>query len=293
MSYYWSEMVSFFKEVGSVILSFRFADLLDILLVAFIIYHIINLIRETRAALLFKGLLLVGVAYVIIYCLNMQASKFIFQKLLVNIILVLVVLFQPEIRHALESVGRSNISLANIFNRNDEQPDNSEIKKSIIEIVRACVDMSGKKIGALIVFERETPLGEIINTGTEIDATVSRELIGNIFYPKSPLHDGAAIIRAGKLKAASCILPLTGNNSISSDLGTRHRAAIGISEESDAIILVVSEETGDISIAQSGKLERNVSDGVIMERLAEALVQTDTSDEKKGVFSKLFGRGSR
>ncbi len=293
MSEYLKGISNFIREVGSVIQSFRIADLLDIILVAFIIYSIIKLIRETRAALLFKGLLLVGVAYVIIYCLNMQVSKFIFQRLFTNIIIVLFVLFQPEIRHALENVGRSNISLANIFNRNEEQPDISEIKKAIIEIVRACSDMSSKKIGALIVFEKETPLGEIIQTGTEIDATVSRELIGNIFYPKSPLHDGAVIIRAGRIKAASCILPLTENHSISSDLGTRHRAALGMSEESDAVILVVSEETGCISIAKNGRLQRDVSDGIIMEKLTEELVNTASAYNRKTVISRLFGRGSR
>ncbi len=289
---YLNEVVAFFKEMGAVILSFRPADVLDILLVAFIIYSLIKLIRETRASQLFKGLLLVGLAYVIIYLLNMQVSKFIFTKLLTNIILVLVVLFQPEIRRVLENVGRSNISAFNFFSRSDDTIHNAEIRRSIIEIVRACVDMSNKKIGALIVFECNTPLGEIIKTGTELDANVSRELIGNVFYPKSPLHDGAAIIREGRLQAASCILPLTSNNSISSELGTRHRAAIGMSEESDAIIIVVSEETGFISIVKDGKITRDVSDGILMEKLTAELTDDENKREKKGL-SRLFNRSGK
>lgn len=265
-------MAEFFTKVGSIFTTYSFlSDTLDIIFLAFILYSLIKIIRDSRALMLAKGLVLLAVVYLIVYLCNMQASTFIFGKIFENILVILVIIFSPEIRSALEKVGSSRISDITIFK-------NKEIQKAILyndrttaminSVCRACADMSDKKIGALIIFENKTPLGEVISTGTVIDAKISSELIGNIFYPKAPLHDGGAVVRENRLYAAGCILPLTSNNNdVSSRLGTRHRAAIGMSENSDAIVVVVSEETGYISVASHGKLRENVSDGEVREFL--------------------------
>ncbi|MCQ2463598.1 MAG: diadenylate cyclase CdaA, partial [Clostridia bacterium] len=217
--------------------------------------------------------------------LNMQASSYIMSRLFKDIVLVLIFLFQPEIRHALESVGRSRFSGAGFLSSVRDGLSDNDIPQAIEHICKACSDMSDKKIGALIVYEKETMLGEIISTGSTLDAVVSAEMIENIFYPKAPLHDGAAIIRGNRVAAAGCILPLT-DNSLSSELGTRHRAAVGMSEKCDAAIIVVSEETGGISLAMSGRLKRNISDGQLRELLTNYLVEHDKNG-KKGL-KRLF-----
>jgi diadenylate cyclase len=218
----------------------------------------------------------------------MQSSIYLFRKIFDNIIIILIIIFHPEIRNALESIGRS--SLTNIFIFPGKSSDKSILsnernRKAITAVYKASSDMSDNKIGALIVFEKNTPLGEIVETGTVIGAEISQEIIGNIFYPKSPLHDGAAIIRDGNLYAAGCILPLTENKELSSQLGTRHRAALGMSEQSDAMIVVISEETGAISIAHKGVLYRDISDGALREQLSEYLIE-----DKKGTQENLFKR---
>lgn len=278
--------MDFFEKIFNIILSFRFNDVLDILLVTIIIYSAIKLLRETKAIQLVKGLVLIGIVYIIILGLNMKASIFLFQSIFSNIVLVLLILFQPEIRHIFESLGRSNFTKKIPFFSNNATSVKSiaDTKKMITSLCKACAGMSDKKIGALIVIEREALLGEITNTGTIVDAVVSEELIGNIFYPKSPLHDGAAVLRNNRVYAAGCILPLTQNSDLSKELGTRHRAALGISEESDALIIVVSEETGYISVAFKGELTRNISDGDLREFLLKYLVDdgsTDVSVKKK------------
>ena len=250
-------------EIGKAILSFNsISDILDVLLVAFVIYSAIKLIRETRAIQLAKGFALLLVIYAVVSLLRMQVSTYMFSMVFSDILLVLVVIFSPEIRHALESVGRSSVSNFNFFGfKNSEELRRQEQLRAMVNgVTKACADMSDKKIGALMVFEKESILGEIIQTGTRVDAEVSAELIGNIFYPKAPLHDGAAVLRDARVCAAGCILPLT-KNQVSSELGTRHRAAIGMSEQSDALIVVVSEETGSISVAHKGTLKRGLLKG--------------------------------
>lgn len=282
----------FFSEIGNAILGFNsFADVLDVLLVAFVIYGAFKLIRETRAIQLAKGFLLLIVLYAVVYFLNMQVSSYIFSVLFSNILLVLVIVFSPEIRHALESVGRSSVSNFNFFGfKNSDSLRRQEAYTSMIHAVtKACADMSDKKIGALMVFEKESILGEIISTGTHVDAEISAEMLGNIFYPKAPLHDGAAIIRDNRICAAGCILPLTQNHEVSSELGTRHRAAIGMSEQSDAIIVVVSEETGAISVAFKGNLNRNLSSGDLRELLTECFIKPESDDESR-LVKLLKGR---
>lgn len=283
----------YFEQVKRAIFSFNtIGDLLDILLVAFVIYSGIKLIRETRAIQLAKGVILLAVLYFAVSLLDMETSKYILSLVFGNLLIILVIIFSPEIRHALESVGRSSVSNINLFNlkNRDETAVQEQIKNSINSVCRACSDMSDKQIGALIVLEKETKLGEIAKTGTMLDATVTTELICNIFFPKAPMHDGAVIIKEGRVVSAGCILPLTGHNNISSELGTRHRAAIGMSESSDAIIVIVSEETGAISVAEKGRLKRDISGGDLREILTKAFVKENDKDNSK--IKKIF-RGNK
>lgn len=276
-------------EIGNAVLGFNsISDVLDVLLVAFVIYSIIKLIRETRAIQLAKGFVLLVILYAAVYLLKMQVSSYMLSIVFSNILIVLVVIFSPEIRHALESVGRSSVSNFNFFGfKNSAELRRQEDFLAMINAVtKACADMSDKKIGALMVFERNTILGEIINTGTHIDAEISEEMLGNIFYPKAPLHDGAAIIRNARICAAGCILPLTQNHDVSSELGTRHRAAIGMSEQSDALIVVVSEETGGISVAMKGNLKRDLSSGDLRETLTKNFIKSENAEDNR--FKKLL-----
>lgn len=272
-----------FEQIKRALLSFDgISDLLDVILVAFVIYSGIKLIRETRAFQLAKGVILLAGIYLVVTLFEMRASEFILSFIFTNLLMILVVIFAPELRHALESMGRSSVSVFNIFKNRDETELQENIKNSINSVCRACTDMSDKQIGALIVFEKETLLGEISKTGTNLDAKVTTELIGNIFFPKAPMHDGAVIIKDGRVVSAGCILPLTGKNDVSSELGTRHRAAIGMSETSDAIVIVVSEETGAISVAKKGYLNRDISVGDLREILNKNL-----TDENNGDSSRL------
>lgn len=282
---------SAFSNIGAVFADFRFNDFLDICFVAFLIYNVIKLIRETRTGQLVKGLVLLGVVYFLVTILGMQATGYLFSALFRDVILVLIVVFQPEIRHIIEAVGRSKIKgLSGIHARNAQIRYNEETTVMIGEICKACAEMSDRKIGALIVLEKETPLNEVIETGTPVDAKISEELLGNVFYPKAPLHDGAAVIRENRLCAAGCILPLTQHHgAVSSALGTRHRAAIGMSEQSDAVMVVVSEETGYISVAKDGRLRRNISDGELREVLCDELLLKET-EETTSALKSLLGR---
>ncbi len=278
----------FFYEIKNAILSFNgISDILDILFVALIIYGALILIRDTKAIQLAKGFVLIWIVYAIVSLLKMQASSYIFSLFFPNLFLILIVIFTPEIRHALESVGRS--SFVNIVKGNDKTKKYEPVSRMINSVCRSCAEMSDKKIGALIVFERGSLLGQIIETGTRIDAEPSVEMIENIFFPKAPLHDGAMIIKDRRICAAGCILPLTANTNINSALGTRHRAAIGMSEQSDALVVVVSEETGTISVAEKGNLKRNLSDGDLRELLTETFIPAD-NDEKRIFKSFIKGR---
>ena len=225
-------------------------DVLDILIVAFILYKVIGFIRETRAEQLAKGLIIFIAATLLSEWLELYTLHWILSGTMTVGLIALVVIFQPELRRGLEYLGRSKIPT--VFN----QVDKDEAKHIINEFVKAIENMSSSRTGALIVIERETLLNEIVETGTVIDAAISEQLIGNIFYEGSPLHDGALIVRGDRLRAAGCVLPLTQNKELSKELGTRHRAGIGITENSDALVIIVSEETGVISIAQNGKLTR-------------------------------------
>ncbi len=259
--------------------SFNFlTDTLDILLVTYLIYLAIKFLRQTRAAPLIKGLLFVFGVTLLANLLKMNVTSFIISSLLEFGILALIIIFQPELRALLERVGRGNVTkISTIFTPESEQKA-AAMREQAQMIVDAMIDMSRTKTGALVVIEGSTRLGDIIKSGTVIDAAISTELIMNVFYPKSPLHDGALILRGERMVAAGCVLPLTQNVSLSRELGTRHRAAIGMSEAADCLVLVVSEETGKISTAQNGVLIRNL-DSI---SLCDAIYHHIHAEEEKG-----------
>ncbi len=275
-------MTAFFHWVGEnfmkLVSMVHWYDILDIVLVALVFYYCIRLFTRTRSIHLVRGFVFLGLFYFIVSALNMSTTSFLFSRLFSDIVLVIVLLFQPEFRRAIESFGRGDFTKFTLFSRYSSLM-REETQQSISALVKAAVNMSDSKVGALIVLEGKSPLGEIIATGSEIDAKISEPLVENIFYPKSPLHDGAMVIRNNRVKAAGCILPLT-QNDLSRELGTRHRAAVGMSEASDALIIVVSEETGAISVAQGGTLRQRLTSGDLLESLNTFLISDDEKSTK-------------
>ncbi|MCQ2471717.1 MAG: diadenylate cyclase CdaA [Clostridia bacterium] len=269
-------------RLGALFKSYNFVlDTIDILIVAFVIFLLIRFLRESRALYVIKGMILILVTYFFVKLLGMQASSFLFKNVMDNALLILLILFSPDIRHALESVGRSRVSFFRIFGLNQSKSKDQRNKKAMSEICKACVDMASKKIGAIIVLERDTPVADHINASTPIDAEVTKELIGSLFFPNSPLHDGAVVIRDSRIVSAGGILPLTENTDLSSELGTRHRASLGLSEQCDAVVVVVSEERGQISIAHKGFLNRDISEGELYDKLSEYFAPVDLIKNKK------------
>ena len=247
---------SFFGGFFDMIFSMSLNDIIDILIVAYIFYKIFMFIKDTRAEQVLKGIVLLFVATQISEILKLHTLYWLLIKALDLGFIAALVIFQPELRAGLEHIGRTKF---NFFSKNSISVSEEIFNKTIEEIVEALYSLSRQKIGALIILERQTKIGDIINTGTSIDGAISRQLLINIFIPNTPLHDGAVVIRDSQIKAAACFLPLTQSKDLSKDLGTRHRAAVGVSEVSDCISLIVSEETGDVSIAKAGKLYRNIS----------------------------------
>lgn len=278
-----------FNKILSVFSTFGISDALDIILVAIIIYICVRIIRESRAMQLAKGFIFIAIIYGIVTLLDMEASSFIFKAIFSNILIILVILFGPEIRNILEQIGKgaTSKSLKSLIHPG-VAVDIAEISDCIEVVCKACANMSDQKVGALICFENETLLGNVIKSGTILQAKASRELVENIFYPKSPLHDGAMVIREGKIYAAGCILPLT-KKLVSSSLGTRHRAGIGLTEESDALVVIVSEETGAISVAKGGILQKDVSYGDLRDILTTQFIPSGSSDDDK-IINKLVRR---
>lgn len=277
--------MDFLQTIQRLFSTFRVTDLIDILVIAVIIYYLIILVKETRAEQLIKGFFAILIVAQLSDWFNLYTVKWLVSNLLTVGLILVIVVFQPELRRAFERLGRSQGWLLSFVT----SPEESTQLLQIDEISRAATSLSRQKIGALIVLEGTTGLNDIVETGTEINGLVTAELLINIFIPNTPLHDGAVIIKDDRVKAAGAFLPLTENSNLARELGTRHRAALGISERSDAIVIVVSEETGLISIAQDGVLSRRI-DEVTMR---EILTKFYTEDLSKGFFSRLFNLGSK
>jgi len=251
-------------------------SIVDISIVSYVVYKVIVLVKETRAWQLIKGIIFILIASELSKWLGLRTIAFILNNIITIAAIALVVLFQPELRRGLEHIGRSRFR--DLFNF-DEPSTRIKVTAATEEIVKACIEMSKAYVGALIVIERDTKIGEIINTGTQLDSNISSELLINIFTPNTPLHDGAVIIRDGKVKAAACFLPLTDNPNLSKELGTRHRAALGITEVSDSVAVVVSEESGKISLAYNGGLTRNLTPDILRKALNKHLLEGNTSSK--------------
>lgn len=258
---------------------FKLTDLIDIFIIGIIIYNLLKTIRETRAVQLIKGLVIIIVALQISAWLNLHTLNFVLRNTMQIGLFAIVVIFQPELRNILEKLGRSKAGDLIAFNVTPTTSE-PESETMISEIVDACMNMSRSKTGALIVLERTTKLGDVTKSGTPINAEITSALIENIFVPNTPLHDGAVIIRDLKIANAGCVLPLTSNTNLSRELGTRHRAALGVSELSDALVIVVSEETGKISLAVNGTLTRNLSDEALKKALKLAMPQNKNDLDK-------------
>jgi diadenylate cyclase len=280
------EVISgYFDKLIGAIMSFNFvSDLLDILLVAIVIYEGIKLLRGSRTFQLIKGIAFLAVIYLLVKVCQMEASEYLLSVLFENGLIILVVLFSPELRKILERFGKQSLKGISLFNLKNNVDYEKTINNTVNDFCKASADMSESKTGALVVFERADSLQEIAETGTIVDAQSSSELFNGLFFKNSALHDGAVIVREGRIYAAGCILPLTQNNSLDSDLGTRHRAAIGMSEHGDAIVVVVSEETGKISVAKNGSLSRDVAHGELREILLGELLE---SNEKVSPTEKI------
>ena len=272
-----NDLLSIFKTI-------EIRDIIDILAIALIIFGLIKLVRETRAIQLLKGVAVLFIVYFISSIFGFVMLSSLLRTFFEAAVILIVVIFQPEIRKALEQMGRNKTwkKYIKIFAERGKSDEwKKTVEKAIVDVADTALLFSRSRTGALLVFERETKLADIASTGTIIDAETSVALFGNIFFNKAPLHDGASIIRDGKLYAAGCILPLTDNPNVDINLGTRHRAALGMSEQSDAVVLVVSEETGTISLAINGFLLRNFTRDMLVQKLQELLIDDNSEDNEQ------------
>lgn len=281
-----------FNSILSIIKTIQLRDIVDILAIALLIFGLFKLIQETRAVQLLKGVIMLLVVYFLSSLFGLVMLSSLLRTFFEAAVVVIAIIFQPEIRKALEQMGRNNTykKYIKIFTKHHKGDEwKKAVEKSIVDAADTAVLFSRSKTGALLVFERETMLSDIATTGTIIDAETSVALFGNIFFNKAPLHDGASIIRDGKLFAAGCILPLTSNRNVDINLGTRHRAGLGISEQSDAVVLIVSEETGVISLAVNGILLREFTREELIKKLEQFLIYDrgyDDDEPPKKFFQK-------
>ena len=277
--------------IGRYLLTLKLTDILDIAIMAFVLFKVMVLVQSTKAASLLKGLLVFMAALFLSSILNLNGINFILSGMVDMGVLALIILFQPELRRILEQMG-SRRFMAFLT----RTADGNVIEKTIHQTVQACSDMSQTRTGALIVFEREMLMDDLVRSGTVLDAAVSSELLKNIFFVKAPMHDGAVIVRSGRVLGAGCMLPLSKNVNLSRDLGMRHRAGIGMSENSDAVVVIVSEETGSISVAIGGMLKRHLKAETLEILLRNELLHDDEDESEKKVkkpnqlpvFSQLF-----
>ncbi|NLZ45775.1 MAG: TIGR00159 family protein [Clostridiales bacterium] len=279
-----------FSAFISVFRSISIPDILDMAILSYLIYHGIKLVKETRAQQLIKGIAIICIAYMVANLFELKTMTFLLRTLFNWGILAIIILFQPEIRRILDKMGRTKMIDFSVFGSTDIQDSEILWTKAIEAICEAASELSLTVTGALIVCERQTRLGEQIDTGTILNCTPSRAILGNIFFPNTPLHDGAVIIRDGKILAAGCFLPKPQKEElINKQLGSRHRAAIGMSENSDAIVIVVSEETGTISVAEDGELTRGFNKDSLRKLLKNRLVSngSGSSKEKKTLAERV------
>lgn len=255
----------------------RITDLLDIAIMSFAIYKLLSLVRSTRAENILKGIVIFILALWLSSLLNLRGINYIMSYVVEWGVLALFIVFQPELRRGLEQLGSRNIRLLRIL---APQQQSSELERAIDQTVLACTEMSKSRTGVLIVFERKILLNEVLRSGTTLDAAVSSELLKNIFFVKAPMHDGAVIIRNGRIGGAGCMLPLSKNVNLSRDLGMRHRAGIGMSENSDAVVVIVSEETGSISVAIGGMLKRHLMPETLEKLLKNELMPVVEAEEQ-------------
>lgn len=270
-----SGIIEFYESLTYILRGVTYKDVIDIVIVAVLIYGIINLVKETRAVQLVKGIIFLILIFFISIFLELAMLNTILVYFFSYAFIAVLVVFQPEIRKALEQMGRNNVgkSLVHVVSAKDTVDEVAIKKRAINSLVDSYEYLKSLKMGAIVVFERDTKLGEIIETGTTVDAQISSKLLSNIFFNKSPLHDGAVVIRNGRVISAGCILPLTKNDMVSSTVGTRHRAGLGMSEESDAIVVILSEETGTFSVAENGILKRDYSKNNLRAYLNKVLIE--------------------
>ena len=273
------------ENLMGLLMSIKITDILDIFIVAFLLYKMFGYIRQTRAQQLFRGLLLLVLAFILSEVLNLNLLNWLLTRLVTAGLIALVIIFQPEIRRALEQIGRRGILPSQFRNL-----DKDEAYATVHILVDAVDDFSSSKTGALIAIEREVPLTDIIETGVIMDSEISVRLLGNLFYEGSPLHDGAVILRGNKIYAASCVLPLSDKISIGKNLGTRHRSGLGLSEVSDAFVIIVSEETGAVSVASNGVLRRFLDLKTLEKLLLDIYIP---STEDGDFFSRLLKGGKQ
>ena len=279
-------VLSVLENMGRFLLLIRPADVVDVAIMAFVVYKLLGLMKATRAGNLVKG---VGVFLVAMWLssssvFNLRGVNYILGFILEWGVLALVILFQPEIRQLLETLGARNISLLKLLGTERKI---TEMEQAIEQTVVACTEMYKSRTGVLIVFERKIPLDDLVRSGTTLDAAVSGELLKNIFFVKAPLHDGAVIIRDGRVLGAGCMLPLSRNVNLSRDLGMRHRAGIGVSESSDAVVVIVSEETGSISVALGGMLKRHLKPETLNQLLCNELIPEPEEENEKPRFALM------
>ena len=263
---------SVFVAVINDIKTMSFTDFLDIIIVAYLIYKVIGFVRKTNSYNLAKGIVFLLIALWLSYVLNLTMINFLLRRTVELGLIALVVLFQPELRRLLERMGRGFSSRRSL--------STPVMEDAIAQMVVACTDMSASRTGALVIFERKDRLNSVMATGTVINSDVSAELIKNLFYNKAPLHDGAVVVREGRIAAAGCVLPLTQSTNLSKELGMRHRAGIGLSEQSDAVVVIVSEETGAISVAVEGMLKRHLSASSLDRLLHSELIREEESQSR-------------
>ena len=271
-------VLAFLEKIGNYLLLVRFTDILDVIIIAFLVYKLLDLVKSTRAENILKGVVIFLLALWLSEIFHLNGIAYILGNMVQVGILALIILFQPEIRQILEKLGSRNIRLLRAFTPAQQQ---TELEKAIDQTVIACSEMSKTKTGVLIVFERHILLDDMVRSGTTLDAAVSSELLKNIFFVKAHMHDGAVIIRHGRILGAGCMLPLSKNVNLSRDLGMRHRAGIGMSENSDAVVVIVSEETGSISVAVGGMLKRHLMPETLSKLLRNELMPQPEEPEDK------------